>query len=152
MLRKAALVLVVVLLLLPSTGCSNNITVKAAIVYKMGGAQAVARTTFYLSKEDLKSLAAKANISDISALGFQENFNLQLGKPSKLKEMVESQAISNATTDFEGNAKFESVPSGTYYIIGLAQTRGGIAIWNVKVDTNENTTIILDQNNAAYAS
>ena len=130
-----------------------TITIKAAIVYKMGGPHPVARTTFYLSREDLLSTTKK----DIGLLGLQANYDSQVGQVGNdgrhalnLGREVEAAAIGAMTTDFEGNAKFAPVPSGVYYIIGVTETRSGVAIWNVRVDLTDSTTVILDQNNTAY--
>jgi hypothetical protein len=64
---------------------------------------------------------------------------------------LQSRAISTATTDFEGNGTFENISAGKYYLIGVTQTRGGIAIWNLPVNTGDQT-ILVDQSNAAYVS
>jgi hypothetical protein len=37
-------------------------------------------------------------------------------KPSKFSEAVKPYIVKTVTTDFEGNATFESVPEGNYFI------------------------------------
>ncbi len=130
----------------------KNVTVKAGIVYRIGGVQPVARTTFYLSKDDLLTLSQKTGKNlKIGVLGAMADIDVQLkGRATTFEELVKPNAISSMTTDFEGTGKFENVPTGTYYLIGITQTRSGVAIWNVKVNAGDN--IILDQNNAAYTS
>jgi hypothetical protein len=130
-----------------------TIKIKAAIVYKMGGPQPVARTTFYLTKESLISLARKAGKNeDIGVLGAMANYETQLEGSSKTIEgFVKPAALSTVTTDFEGNASFKNLAPGTYYLIGVAQTRSGVAIWNTPVAPGDET-ILIDQHNAAYTS
>ena len=71
---------------------------------------------------------------------------------SRLQEQaIKPHIVNTATTDFEGNATFENVPEGTYYIYAVTETRGGIAVWSYKVSTNENKTVLLDNKNAVYA-
>ena len=41
--------------------------------------------------------------------------------PSKFREAVKPNIVKTVTTDFEGNATFESVPEGNYYIYGLTE-------------------------------
>jgi hypothetical protein len=64
---------------------------------------------------------------------------------------LQSRAISTATNDFEGSGSFENISAGKYYLIGVTQTRSGIAIWNLPVNTGDQT-ILVDQSNAAYVS
>lgn len=135
----------------------NSLAIKAAIVYNFGGAQPVARTTFYLSRIDLENAASKAKIeittSAPSLWAFEESVNSQLGKKetSRFVKAIKPFIVSTATTDFNGDALFESVPIGSYYLIGIAPTRSGMAVWNLPVKTGMNQTILLDQNNAAVA-
>jgi hypothetical protein len=128
-----------------------SIKIKAAIVYKMGGPQPVARTTFYLTKESLVSLARKAGKDErIGVIGAMVNWESQIyGNSKTFDNFVKPAAITSVTTDFEGNATFKNVADGTYYLIGVTQTRSGVAIWNMPV-TPSDETILVDQNNAAY--
>ena len=54
-------------------------------------------------------------------------------KPTKFAEAVKPYVLRTTTTDFEGNATFENVPAGEYYIYGVTETRGGFAVWSYKV-------------------
>jgi hypothetical protein len=144
-------------ILLLVCGCSvfskPTVKIKAAIVYKMGGAQPVARTTFYLTNDDLISLAQQAGLKgDIDFLGIQTQYDSQVGgRATHIEDIVRPGAISTLTTDFDGNGSFENISAGKYSLIGVTQTRGGIAIWNMPVTTSEQT-ILVDQGNAAYVS
>ena len=60
--------------------------------------------------------------------------------------------IQKGTTGFSGRMKFASVKPGTYYLMGVYKTARGAAIWNLKTDVKDiETTVVLDQNNAASA-
>lgn len=63
---------------------------------------------------------------------------------------IEPHIIQQATTGFSGKAKFESIKTGTYYLMGVYKTPRGVAVWNSRIDAkNAETTVVLDQDNAA---
>jgi Prealbumin-like fold domain len=141
-MRHKSTSLVIALALLSSlVGCNKNgtIPIKAAIVYKMGGSQPVARTKFYLLREDITTKVKGSWYSTRS------------GSVGILEDRVKDYVVMTTTTDFEGNAKFENVPLGTYYIVGFTRIRSeyGFVVWNLKVDAKTDAeTILIDQNNA----
>jgi hypothetical protein len=58
--------------------------------------------------------------------------------------------VHKGTTGFSGKLKLESIKPGVYYLMGMYKTPRGAAVWNSRIDVkNPETTIILDQNNAA---
>lgn len=162
------------LLLLSLTGCNKteqievvqkpverNIPIKVAIIYKFGGPQAVAREDFYLLNRDFaqiwkeslftkyekaKELRPKPSDELIFQLALLED-----PAATKLAEAVKPYILRAVSTDFEGNATFENVPTGVYYIYGITQTRSGYAVWSYKVSTDENKTVLLDNKNALYS-
>ena len=134
----------------------RNIPIKVAIIYNMGGAQAVAREDFYLlSKDAVQIWKEKGVIKGDQDFGIAfaiDRINTLDKTPSKFSEAVKPYIVKTATTDFEGNAAFENVPEGEYYIYAVTETRGGRAVWSYKVSTTpENKTVILDNKNAYYA-
>jgi hypothetical protein len=138
-----------------------KIPIKAAIIYSMGGAQAVAREDFYLLNKDAVQIWKDGGLlEDIKnenefTLSFLKAVRVQVaqGIPSKFTETLKPHIIKARTTNLEGNATFEGVPQGEYYIYGAAETRSGYAIWNYKVSTNpENKTVILDSKNTIYSN
>lgn len=159
MKKLLALLLLIFFFAACSSGSSDTqpkevtLKIKAAIVYKMGGPQPVARTTFYLTKESLVSLLRKSGKSeDIGVFGAWVNFETQVkGHSNDLDDLVKPVAVSFATTDFDGNASFKNLSPVTYYLIGVAQTRSGVVIWNTPV-TPGDETVLVDQTNAAYTS
>lgn len=145
----------------------HRIPIKVAIIYNLGGAQAVAREDFYLLTKDAVQIwkengllnnekmrigGITLNDSQLFRLEFlADRVNVSQKKPSKFAEAISPYIVKRVTTDFEGNATFESVPAGTYYIYAITETRGGYAVWSYKVSTEENKTVLLDNKNAIYA-
>jgi hypothetical protein len=147
----------------------RNIPIKVAIIYNFGGPQAVARERFYLLNKDANQLWKEAGLLDAEKLRvpamtkpasdesvFRFYFSLDMlrvseGKPSQFEDAVKPFIFKTVHTDFEGNATFENVPEGVYYIYGLTETRSGYAVWSYKVSTQENKTVLLDNKNAIYA-
>lgn len=152
--------IVVTLLLLCLTSCNQNktIPIKAALLYKLD-IQPVSRTKFYLLNKDLKALREDKNGKTVFLTPFVVEMLMQSSPNESFKAGIEEDGIKDyivatATTDFEGNAKFENVPKGTYYICGFTTTRreGGYVVWSVPIDTNNiKETFLLDQNNAFEA-
>jgi hypothetical protein len=145
----------------------RNIPIKAAIIYNLGGAQAVAREDFYLLNRDflqvwkesglvndktLKELGVKLSDEQLFRLTFiEDRLRVLNKKPSKFDEAIKPYIVKTVTTDFEGNAIFENVPEGDYYIYGVTETRSGYAVWSYKISTNESKTVLLDNKNATYS-
>lgn len=155
-------VIVITLLLFGVSSCNQNrtISIKAALVYKTG-AQPVAREKFYLltaaaqtvlENQDAGFFFSPSSVKFINSVDNSlNNKRISTLKVGIIEYKIKDYLVTTATTDFEGNAKFENVPKGIYYIVGLATTRSesGCAVWKVKVDTeNIKETILLDQNNA----
>ena len=147
----------------------RNIPIKVAIIYNLGGPQAVARERFYLLSKDASQLWKEAGLLNAEKLRvpsmtkqpseesvFRFFFSLDMyrvgeGKPSQFEDAVKPFIVKTVDTDFEGDATFENVPDGVYYIYGVTETRSGYAVWNYKVSTQENKTVLLDNKNAIYA-
>jgi hypothetical protein len=135
-----------------------KIPIKVGIIYSMGGAQAVAREDFYLLNKDAvqiwkdaKLLEGMKNENDFMMRILLDDLVVTQNRPAKFVETLKPHIVKTTTTDFEGNATFENVPQGEYYIYSRTKTRDGNAIWNYKVSTNpENKTVFLDNKNALY--
>jgi hypothetical protein len=162
-LRTNLLASMSMLLFVSFTGCKQreqkpvqrNIPIKAAIIYNLGGAQAVARENFYLLNKDALQIWKEAGlIKDEKNLWLDfslDRLDAMDKKPSKFERAIKPHIVNTITTDFEGNATFDNVLEGSYYIHGVTETRGGYAVWSYKVSTNENKTVLLDNKNAIYA-
>lgn len=137
---------------------TKSISMKAGIVYNVGGPQPVARVPFYLLREDLDNIMGSVGLAkkypDGSG-GGAVTFGIIMMDGSdtqgaaKMMALLQPYIVTQATTDFDGAARFEGLGSGPYYLVGMTQTRGGFAVWNLKVNAGD--TVMLDQNNAAYA-
>jgi hypothetical protein len=135
---------------------SHKIPIKAAIIYTLGGAQGVAREDFYLLKKDAVQIWKKTGVlKDEKDFGISfsvDRINVMSKEPSKFEEALKPYIVQTVTTDFEGNATFENVPEGEYFIYAVTETRGGRSVWNYKVSTTpENKLVFLDNKNAYYS-
>jgi hypothetical protein len=134
----------------------HKIPIKVAIIYSLGGAQAVARENLYLLKKDAVQIWKETGVlKDEKDFGISfsiDRINVMYKKPSKFEEALKPYIVQTVTTDFEGNATFENVPEGEYFIYAATNTRGGRAVWNYKVSTTpENKLLFLDNKNAYYS-
>ncbi len=132
------------------------VRIEAAIIYKMGGAQPVAREKIYLLDKDLEAilndagLEATGDLSIISNLGFAVQYPSQRpGFYNTAMKSIRKHIRYSTMTDFQGKTRFANVAPGSYFLFAISNTRGGFAIWNLttKIGT-ENKTIFLDNNNA----
>jgi hypothetical protein len=115
----------------------------------------VRNVTFYLSKKDFIAAMEQANIRSavpqtrewaiIAKLDEQGGTN----GSSRFVKALEPHLVDTATTDSNGNATFRFSEAGKYYVIGIAQTTFGVAVWNLPVNTNQTQEISLNQLNAA---
>ena len=142
----------------PTTG---TLAIEAGIIYKMGGNQPVGRTEFGLLNASLAILISDSGyrsrfgqIDLISAWGIDRQYpnNSNAGVLSRIDAAIKEHAVQTVTTDFNGRASFENLQPGSYFLFGIAQTRGGHAIWNLPIEIKAGqNSILLDQNNAASA-
>jgi hypothetical protein len=140
---------------------SGSLVLQAGIVYKMGGAQAVARTNFHLLDRSLATILDEAGLQAdhgmniVQTFGFASRFQ-SLGKYASFYnaaiQAIRPHIVASTTTDFNGFARFPAVTAGSYYVMGYSETKGGFVVWDVQVGipTGE-SSIVLDQNNAAIA-
>jgi hypothetical protein len=138
------------------------LTVQAGVVYRIGGAQPVARTTFHLLRRDLADVLTDAGLRPEKNMNILQTFAFATRYQSSNRNYavfyqqaaaaIQSNIVATMVTDFSGVGQFPSVPAGTYYIMGYTETRRGFALWNtpVGVATGQNG-IVLDQDNAAIA-
>lgn len=155
------------IMLLVSCNQNRNVAIKVALVYKTGP-QPVARTKFYLMRSDITQEKAKYGDGKMG-----DNFYMSPGGarminqidpgsdpkrptiPGIKEDYINDFVVDSITSDFEGNAKFENVSPGTYWIIGYTEARAKDQhiVWNLKLEVNVKSPkgtepILLDQNNA----
>lgn len=159
----------------------GKIKLEAQIVYNMGGPQPIAQQRFYLIRSDLKELLRQSvtqNLDKSKSSTDQEEVNFLAvtlilmyltgigegvkSSSSNIKPVIdafntsksawEAAIVQSAETDFKGIAIFENVPPGDYWITGIAETRGGFALWNHKIPvTRGENEIVLSQKNAVFS-
>lgn len=133
--------------------------IQAAVIYKMGGVQPVARETFYLLDSDLESVLRSAGLKADGGVGVIGRFGLAVQYPDQNAKFYNSAMAAvrrhvkyTITTDFEGKGSFQNVSQGQYFLFGMSNTRGGFAIWNLQTNIAAGRgSLILDQKNAAVA-
>jgi hypothetical protein len=140
---------------------NGTVSLQAGIVYKQGGPQPVARVKFALLDQSLQSILQQANFSYRRASNLslidQYAFAVRYGSDNQSAFEAVTKAIAEhtkatVTTDFNGNAEFDPVLVGIYYVVAVTETRGGFAVWDFKVDVHTGKNqVTLDQNNAATA-
>jgi len=132
--------------------------IQAGIVYVRGGPQAVARVNFMLLDESMVQFLSDQgcrsqdrNLTLLDAAVFDAKYGKGLICPSRLDaEALKPHVKGVVTTGFDGTAAFAPVPQGTYWIFGWTSTRGGFAVWDLKIDLHAGRwSWILDQDNAA---
>jgi hypothetical protein len=171
--RRAISLGIFMLLCLYSVACSRtgSLQIEAQIIYNMGGPQPIARQTFYLldsswdqivksefKAEDTSDKARLMAGASLMALLAVANSKVDLQKEPTIKAFLESKPfwephiIQTTQTDFKGQATFENLKPGDYWVTGITETRSSVAIWNYKVSVKlgENKAM-LDQNNALYS-
>jgi hypothetical protein len=134
---------------------SGSLSVKVAIVYKMGGPQPVARTKLYLLDVDFDDLVRSQTtevpviVLPITAL-FDAAFKSESARTAGIVESsITSHIKAVATTDFQGSATFKNVPLGQYHLVGMTLTRkeDEFVFWNQVVNvqaTNDEMLISQD--------
>lgn len=164
------------------------LSIEAAVVYNVGGAQPVARTDFALLDQPLPKILRDAglHVGDYEAernrasrrqFPTMPDFSKLPPKPdtddnlltdlalasqfpalgegqflSKARDAIKQHTVSLGTSDFSGKLELKDIRPGDYYVMCLAQTRKGYAIWNLPISLKAGAnSIILDQRNAAIA-
>ena len=136
-----------------------TVDIEAAVVYKMGGAQPLAREKFYLLDSDLESILKSAGLKSESSTGLVATLGFAVQYPeqnpgfyNRGMAAIRKHVKYTVLTDFKGKAQFQDVVPRTYYLFGMSNTRGGFAIWNMKTKVVAgNNSIVIDSNNADVA-
>jgi hypothetical protein len=141
---------------------NGSLAIQAGIVYKVGGPQPVARTDFVILDGDPIAIIEGAGIQGkkpalAPRMGILESLLfMQMGNPwydgARAVQLLASHVIAKGTTDFNGNLVFTNLPAGRrVYIFGIAQTRGGWAVWDLwyEIPPGQTWSAVLDQKNAA---
>ncbi len=148
----------------------KDFSIEAIVVYPSGEVVPISRSTFYILDTDLLTILKNAEIQPIEntlqifkgdtdkALISDAGYSLS-GKYSspyselaeKVSKTIKAHIVQQITTDSQGKGTFKRLDGENYYLFGTGGTRFSNVIWNMKIDTTTNSSIILDQNNAASA-
>jgi hypothetical protein len=90
----------------------------------------------------------QANNKELEGRPPKELFSsLEMSKP-----FWESHIIQSVQTDFKGHAVFENLSTGTYWLMGITETRAAFTFWSLKVSVGRGENkLMLDQNNALFS-
>ena len=152
-----------------ATGWPQSVlTIRATVSLKPGYPQPVARTTFYLVDDSLASILKSAGVmikgrdgkdklaqtEDDYAIWFGFGANnlrmLPIGDfYSKAMATLKPHILQTVISDFDGKARFAPVKVGAYYLLGVARTPKGFAVWQLKATLDAaSVSLILDERNA----
>lgn len=131
--------------------------IETGIDYHVGGVQPVTSTSFSLLDKDaeeiLKASGLKPNtIGLLSAFGFGLQYSSDTSEMKKALASIKSHTKYILKTDLQGKAVVENIRPDVYYVIGVAETRKGFVIWNVRTTINPGKNkLTLDVSNASVA-
>lgn len=147
--RTLAIVLICVFAL--SCGSSTGtLQIEVQIVYNVGGPQPAARDTFFLFNVDPTELPIpNARHGDASSAALQITFPY---RRADIDAVIKPHVVQTVVTDFKGQATFENLKPGDYWLVGSTKTRSDDAYWlyKVSIKAGENK-VQLSQDNAVYA-
>jgi len=154
---------------LPVAQGQSVLSFRATVSLKPGYPQAVARTTFHLVDNSLATILKNAGLTikgrdgkdklaqteDDYAIwfGFAAN-NLRMlpigDFYEKAMTTLKPHILQTVISDFDGKARFAPVRMGAYYLLGVARTPKGFAVWQLKAPLDAaNVSLTLDERNAA---
>jgi hypothetical protein len=138
---------------------STTLAIEAAIVYRSGGAQPLARADMALFDMSLTNMLIEAGVSSERNLGYPAIFGFMMQFPSqyaaqaqKALPVLQRHKVIGFSTDFQGRALVNEVKEGSYWIVCYYGTRGGFAVWDLPITIKKGANyIVLDQSNAAVS-
>lgn len=136
---------------------SEGVTLKieAGIVYKQGGPEPVARTTFALLDLDihveLKEMPATEGRAKLTDNALTELVITCGSQMPDAMAAIQKRTRYTLTTGFDGKAELRNIEPGVYMLFGATHTRGGCAVWLIPVTLRTNQSLTLDQYNAISA-
>lgn len=132
----------------------GTLDVKAALVYRMGGPQPVARQKFYLLDMDFdeiyernEKIGVDAVVTPLMAFVGTMRAHAPVGV-GIVEASIEGHVVAAATSDFEGHVSFKDIPVGSYFFVGMTLTRteGQFVLWNLPVTVkSKNEELLISQ-------
>lgn len=151
-----------------SPATQSVLSMRATVSLKPGYPQAVARTTFYLVDNSLGTILKTAGLSikgrngqnklaqteDDYAIWFGFGANNLRMMPigdfyEKAMATLQPHILQTVITDFDGKARFAPVKTGDYFLLGVARTPKGFAVWQLRAPLHAAASnLILTERNA----
>lgn len=137
----------------------TTLSIEAAVIYKTGGAQPLARAEMVLLDKSLSSILSEAGLQAERNMDYPTQFGFAVKFPSqyvafsqKAVAAITPHKVQGFTTDFQGKAFVPEIKEGTYWVLCYYQTRGGFAVWDLPITVRKGSNyIVMDQNNAAVS-
>lgn len=151
-----------------SSVTQSILSIQVNVSLRPGYPQPVARTTFYLVDDSLARILRSAGVTikgrdgkdklaqteDDYAIWFGFGANnlrmLPIGDfYEKAMSTLRPHILQTVITDFDGKARFAPVRQGAYFVLGVARTPKGFAVWQLSVPLNTPAVALtLDERNA----
>jgi hypothetical protein len=109
----------------------STLEVRVGVTMRSGEAKPFANGKIYLSPKSVSELFQGQDLSSILLFWVQPYTSFAAHR-AKTSSIVEQASVATATTDFNGQAVFENVPKGEYYLI-CATLLGGGAVFQKAV-------------------
>lgn len=138
---------------------ATTLAIEAAIVYRSGGAQPLARADMALFDMSLTNMLIEAGVSNEKNLGYPATFGFMMQYPSqyganaqKAVPVLQKHKVLGFTTDFQGRGLLNEVKEGNYWVVCYYRTRGGFAVWDLPITIKKGANyIVMDQSNSAVS-
>lgn len=145
----------------------GSVDLEAGLVFNSGDVKPVGRATFYLLKEDpSKLILTQAHLdvfnSDNSRFGGKDTLDkwsmyaailymdgsLTPNFALSVRKTIDAAAVSQATTGFDGKAKFDDIPAGDYFLFGYYKFGKQTTYWSIPVTVKPGANkVVLDNDN-----
>lgn len=146
---------------------SAALSIEAALIYQSGDVKPVARTTFYLLDKSAAEVLRDAGLrSPVSLAAITKDAGLEcliafakssLSAPnheaffSAAQKAIQPHIVKTATTDLTGKAAIQGLPAKPVYLLGVARTARGWAVWDLRIDLKAGAnSAAIDQSNTAF--
>jgi len=137
----------------------TTLAVEAAIVYKTGGAQPLARANMALFDKSLTSILSETGVPTERNMDYPTTFGFAMKYPSQYGAFSQRalpallpHKVMDFSTDFQGKAFINNIKEGSYWLVCYYQTRGGFAVWDLAITIKKGANyVVMDQNNAAVS-
>lgn len=148
---------------------SSSLKLEAGIVYRSGDVTPISRTTFYLldkslfqslyegklkdSKGEIVTTQKNIYITYAFACNYVNLSDRETDVYNSVLSLLKPHVIQSVTTGFKGEATFNSIPPGKYYIAGFSNISQNAMVWDVEVNLLPGSnSFTIDQNNFIFTT